>query len=147
MHPMMGMPRVQRSIINCLLGLLAMTFLAAIGCGRGNQPVKHTVEGRVSFQGSQVEEGVITFENPANGFVNSVKLGADGAYSLQLPDGSYQVNIEPPIVQIDAGPNSPPDEGYKNVKDIPKKYRSSRSSGLTVQVSGSNVTQNVDMTP
>jgi hypothetical protein len=147
MHPILNRFGIQRGAINGFIGLVAISCLAAIGCGGSNRPVMHTVEGRVSFQGSPVEEGTITFENPANGFANSVKLGDGGVYTLQLPDGSYQVNVEPPMIPLDAGPNSPPSEGYKNVKNIPAKYRRSRSSGLTVQVSGSNVTQNFNMIP
>lgn len=146
MHHTMGLGSVRLRGVRGLIGLLTVASVAIIGCGR-SQPAQYAVDGHVSFQGSPVEEGQVTFENPASGFANSVAIGPGGVYATNLSDGSYRVSIEPPRVQIDAGPNSPPSEGYKNVKNIPAKYRNSNSSKLTVQVSGGKVTQDFQMTP
>ncbi|RMF99739.1 MAG: carboxypeptidase regulatory-like domain-containing protein, partial [Planctomycetota bacterium] len=107
----------------------------------------YTVSGAVTFQGTPVTEGQISFENPQTGFVQSATLGEEGKYSLQLPAGDYKVSILPPLIEVGGGPDSPAGEEYKQVDNIPDKYRSSESSGLTANINGDKADLNFDMTP
>ncbi|GAB6164529.1 hypothetical protein JCM19992_05290 [Thermostilla marina] len=118
-----------------------------LGCNSGNQEKMYTVSGAVTFQGSPVTEGQISFENPQTGFVQSADLGEEGKYTLQLPAGDYKVSISPPLIEVGGGPDSPPGEEYKQVDNIPDKYRSSESSGLTATINGDKTDVNFDMTP
>jgi hypothetical protein len=128
-----------------LVAITVGLFMAA-GCGSAG-PVSHEVKGQVTFQGQPVTEGRITFEDAASGFANSASLDATGAFTLALQDGNYQVSIEPPLVQIGGTPDTPPDEGYKEVDNIPEQYRRADTSGLTAQVGPGKTEHRFDMTP
>src|SRR5262245_9162414 len=101
---------------------LSLAVLAASGCG-SDGPGRFNVTGKVTFRGQPVEEGKITFEDPAAGQVNSADLGAGGGYSVELAAGDYQVSVSPPLIEMPGTRDSPGDTVPKNVKNIPKKYR------------------------
>ena len=114
-------------------------FLAALalaGCS-SDGPARFAVTGKVTFQGQPVEEGQITFEDPAAGQVNSGKLGSGGSYSVELPAGDYRVSVAPPLVETPGTRDSPGDMVPKNVKNIPKKYWVPESSRLAAKVNSS----------
>lgn len=125
----------------------AVVVLAVAGCGGGSGPRMHNVQGTVTFQGSPVEEGSITFEDAAAGTAGSTELGPGGNYRLNLPDGNYAVLIQPPMIVTPDTPDSPGGEELKQVDNIPPKYWRSSSSGLTAQVSGNETTHDFDLQP
>jgi hypothetical protein len=129
-----------------LLAGLLVILPAVVGCG-GSKFVSHEVKGRVTFEGAPVTEGQVTFEDPTTGFANSAGLDAMGAYTVALADGNYQVSIQPPTIQIGGGPDTPPDEGYKDVDNIPEKYRRADTSGLTAQIAPGQLEHNFDLAP
>lgn len=134
---------ISRCIV--LAGVL-VAVVATVGCG-GKGVESYEVKGRVTFQGAPVTEGQITFEDPATGFANSAGLDPMGAYTVALADGSYQVSVQPPTIQIGGGPDTPPDEGYKEVDNIPEKYHRAETSGLSAQIASGQLEHNFDLTP
>jgi hypothetical protein len=127
-------PRTATIALGCLL--------ATLGCNRG-EPLGQ-VSGRVTYQGQPVTEGIVVFANPTLGVHRASKLGADGRYEVftngrpGLPLGSYQVSVAPPVDELVIGPiNTPPKP--REYANLPKKYRSPATSGLTLEVkSGEN---------
>lgn len=114
-----------------LAGLVVLAVgLAAGGCGPSEQVV--TVTGQVTYQGEPVGEGTVQFVDDATGRGAEVPLTADGAYSAALPPGNYKVLVSPPY-QVDEG-SGIPNPKYKKVKNIPEKYQSTATSGLSAVV-------------
>lgn len=139
---------VFRAILKGCLGLTVVAMLFAAGCGGGSATVPMVaVTGTVTFDGAPVEEGVVTFEDTATGYAATGDLAAGGAYTLQVPAGSYQVGIAPPTVEVAATADTPADEDYKKVDNIPEKYWYGYESGLTATVSNDAVTFDFDMQP
>lgn len=125
----------------------AAVVLTATGCGGGSGPRMNTVQGTVTFQGSPVEEGSITFEDSSAGTAGGTELGPGGTYRLSLPDGTYAVWIQPPMIVTPDTADSPGGEEMKEVNNIPPKYWRSTSSGLSVQVSRNETTHDFDLQP
>ena len=74
-----------------------------------------------------------------------VVLGPDGTVKARLFAGEYKVVVTPPyLVDMSSGMPNP---YYKKVKNIPKKYHSSATSGLTAVVSRGQTTHDFDLTP
>jgi hypothetical protein len=117
------------------------------GCNMSGGPARYTVTGKVTYQGEPVEEGEITFQDPAAGSVNSAKLAAGGNYSLELPAGDFRVSVAPPLVEIKSGADTPPDMVPKPVKNIPKKYWVMESSKLTAPVAKDKRTHDFELKP
>jgi hypothetical protein len=87
----------------------------------------------------------VTFEDATSGHAASSPLNPGGEYHFELPAGTYAVSITPPKETVSAGPDSPPSEEFRKVDNIPEKYRSLRTSGLTATVSSGNVKFDFDM--
>lgn len=117
------------------IGCTLMAVLLA-GCG-GGQTEHETflVKGTVTFNGEPVTEGIVTFEDSTNGRTGESEIAADGVYRARLTKGSYKVMVNPPTVQVDEGPDSPPSEGLKEMDNIPMKYRGYQS-GIIIDVTG-----------
>ena len=114
--------------------LVTCCVVTVAGCGKADKFPRYKISGKITFQSKPVEEGTITFEDPTTGQVNSGALGSGGAYSTELPAGSFKVSVTPPLVETKGTGDSPPDMVEKNVANIPKKYRRQESSGLTADV-------------
>jgi hypothetical protein len=127
------------------LALAGLAGLTTLGCTPDSG--RYTVSGKVSFQGQPVEEGTITFEDPAAGQVNSAPLTSGGAYTLELPAGDFRVSVSPPLVETKAGPDSPGDLVPKKVANIPKKYWVQETSGLAAKVETSARQFDFDLKP
>lgn len=116
---------------------IACTLMAVLLAGCGGGQTEHEtflVKGKVSFNGEPVTEGIVTFEDSTNGRTGESEIAADGIYRVRVTKGSYKVMVNPPTVQVDEGPESPPSEGVKDVDNIPEKYRGYQS-GVIVDVS------------
>lgn len=112
-----------------LLGCLGW----AVGCGKGGPPTGG-VQGRVTYEGSPVTEGVVSVYSPEMGIGADAKIGADGAYATSEPlrTGKYTVAVLPP-------PEPPPQDAVpkastKAYPNIPLKYRDPKKSGLSVTI-------------
>jgi hypothetical protein len=136
-----------RSIWSAAGVALAAACLLALTAGCGSAEGSRAVAGKVTFQATPVTAGKITFEDPANGFASSADLDSSGAYQVSLPDGNYNVSIQPPTVQMDAGAESPPDEGYQNVDNIPQRFRRAETSGLSAEVAQDHIEHSFELSP
>lgn len=133
-----------------------MISLLVAGCGPAAAPTG-TVSGVITFQGKPVTAGTVTFRNDDKGLVASMPLGADGRYQLrfagglQIPVGAYDVTISPPEPHVPtAGELASGDAAGKTSvphasPDIPQKYRSPKTSGLTFEVNAGENTFDLDM--
>jgi hypothetical protein len=117
------------------------------GCSGDTGPVQREVTGTVTFQGSPIEQGMITFEDAAKGYAESSELGPGGSYALKAPEGSYKVYIEPPIIVVEDTADSPGGEEEMQADNIPPQYRNSVDSPLTATVAGEVTVQDFDLQP
>jgi hypothetical protein len=125
---------------------LATLGLASLGLGCRQAPTAVAIHGAVTFQGQPVTEGLIQFNDDKTGHGAEVALRPDGTYEATLPPGDYAVVILPPIIVSD-GKTGPVDMKFKKVRNIPAKYHSTKTSGLTATVSADKVIHDFDMSP
>jgi hypothetical protein len=124
-------------------GLALLLALGAGGCGGGNRGV---VTGKVTYHGRPVTEGTIQFIEARTGHGAEVELGPDGSYQATLPPGSYNVVVLPPLVVVEMKRmDTPPDTVYKKVANIPAKYHSTATSGLTAVVGDDQTSHDFDL--
>src|SRR5688572_22023765 len=126
--------------------VLAALGLAPLGLGCRQAATTVAIKGAVTFQGQPVTEGVIQFNNDKTGQGAEVTLRPDGTYETTLPPGDYAVVILPPIIVVESKTTST-DMRFKKVRNIPAKYHSTQSSGLTAEVRPDKVVHDFDMSP
>lgn len=115
----------------------------AAGCGSQEKPID--ISGKVTFNGEPVTEGSVQFIEDATGRGAEIELGPGGTYKAGLFAGNYRVVVTPPyIVDTSSGMPNP---YYKKVKNIPKKYHSTATSGLTAIVSPEQTSHDVALRP
>ncbi len=134
---------------------LAAVLAAAAGCG---PPPTGTVSGVVKVGGQPVANGLITFESEVgNRDVFSAAV-LDGKYATgEIPAGPTKVSIvtrqanpaAPPskeagLMAGQAGDRAPPP---KRAAEVPGKYSSSTTSGITYEVTKGPNTKDFDLTP
>jgi len=126
-----------------LLVLIGSTLTLTLpGCGPSVSVGQ--VGGKVTCDGQPVAEGVVTFHNPDTGDAAQAELKPDGTFQVSnaeggLPPGDYRVTIMPPTVQLPDTAETEGGLGFKEVTNIPEKYRSAKTSELTATVqTGSN---------
>jgi len=124
--------------------LLGPLPLFGLGCRTGDHPV--AVGGKVTFQGQAVTEGTIQFNDAKTGRGAEAELGPDGSYQAKLAVGDYTVVILPPLFMAESK-GGPVDPQFKKVRNIPEKYRSTATSGMTAAVSADNTVHDFDMKP
>lgn len=136
-------PRWIAAALVCVLGLS--------GCGTSG-PALSPVAGKVTFRGTPVKAGIVRFSNPQAGIDTTAQLQPDGAYhvatarGIGLPEGTYQVAIMPPEIELPKGPLTqiaPPPTSA----DIPAKYRLPATSGIALTVKPGDNRLDVDMQP
>ena len=115
--------------------LLLVALLVATGCDPG--PPTGSVTGQVTFRGTPLNEGTISFSSTdGSQVVASGTIQPDGNYSLLfgtktgIPLGEYSVCVHPPAVPFDPGNPGPP-QPPKEFPNIPHQYRTPASSPLT----------------
>jgi hypothetical protein len=129
---------------------ILLAALVSAGCGRG--PVLGRVSGKVTFQGQPVPEGIVLFRNKEKAVYMTANLKPDGTYEVRraegkgLPPGGYEVMIQPPMEDAPMGPALEPPK-LKPYPNIPAKYRSYESSGLTLTVKEGDNVLDVEMRP
>lgn len=107
-----------------LVGVVLASALVA-GCAR--PPTKAIVSGTVRYKGSPVAEGVVWLSDPVRGRVDSAPLRS-GTFVFDKPiDVGDRIGMITP--ELD-GAEPPKAQEYKDVADIPKKYRAEFTSGL-----------------
>jgi hypothetical protein len=122
----------------CLLGLVMVALLAAIGCT--NQGVqKLTVRGTVSYQGQPLQSGFLKF------------VGKDGAYSAAniQKDGKFTItDVVPGEVKVavaEAPGGSKQGAGNPKGPSLPDKYRDPATSGLQYTITPETTELTIDI--
>ncbi len=123
--------------------LVGAAVLSAAGCGSAEKPI--AVSGKVTFKGEPVTEGSVQFIEDRTGRGAEVDLGPDGTYQARLFAGEYKVVVTPPYIVDES--SGMPNPYYKKVKNIPKKYHSTETSGLTATVSPDKAAHDFALTP
>jgi hypothetical protein len=123
--------------------LVGAAVLWVAGCGSADKPID--VTGKVTFKGEPVTEGSVQFVEDRTGRGAQVDLGPGGTYKASLFAGEYKVVVTPPYI-VDQSQGMP-NPYYKKVKNIPKKYHSTATSGLTAVVSRDKTIHDFDLTP
>ena len=118
--------------------LIAIVIQGLLGCG-GSDVKIGAVSGKVTYRGQPVSEGVVSFIDAQAGTGAEATLSSDGTFSVETPEGglpvgTYGVSVSPPVYLDSSDPRTPPVQVQKKVKDIPEKYRSHYSSGLSATV-------------
>jgi len=119
-----------------IAGLLMVSV--CIGCSGGSKPETVQVKGKVTYNGSPVESGRITFQpsggtdtRPASG---SIEPG--GLYQLssfETGDGAKPGDYTVVVESFTGGP-SPEEPDAKVTWLVPEKYSKPNQSGLTANV-------------
>ncbi len=118
------------SVALCFTVCISLLPCSLSGCGSGEEA--YSVQGGVKFGSESVTEGTVTFEESNSKSTVQAVLGADGNYSVRLAEGTYKVVVEPPMVAETRGSDA--GVTYKNVKNIPNKFRQSMTSPLSTDV-------------
>lgn len=123
-------------------------MLCLTGCGETGRV---EVQGRVTFQGTPLKTGSVTFASTGeDGAVAASLIDSEGRYRLResqdvvgIWPGTYDVAIR----SLDEGQDlaAPPDPDY--VSPIPLKYAATKTSGLTVTVDETTSTIDFDLRP
>ncbi len=79
-----------RLLLSLILGTPAFLFL--LGCSPSG-PATHSVKGKVSFDGTDVKEGLIYFDNTDKSLPSYNAIITDGSYTTSVVAGKYSVRI------------------------------------------------------
>ena len=121
--------------------LLCTMTVTMLGCKAPVVP--GTVSGKVSLKGKPIPAGEVAFVHIKGTSGASGPVSSDGTYKLAdpLPPGVYQVYVVPPPLPAPTPPGMTPTAPATPViqVDIPPKYQTEATSGLTADVkSGPN---------
>ncbi|MHC2065991.1 carboxypeptidase-like regulatory domain-containing protein [Bremerella sp. T1] len=119
----------------CLL-TVAVLGIGLAGCNQDK--TLGTIHGNVTYDGDPVKEGTISFRGVENGVSVSDELDSEGKFEITaaggIAPGTYQVFIVPPEVEVSIGENVAPILKPKDMKDLPKEYRSIRTTPLKADI-------------
>jgi hypothetical protein len=136
----------KRGRIVSFAAVAALTALLAAGCGPG--PSRSSVSGKVTYHGAPVP-GALMLQTTVDGTPVSypVSVGADGRFTTSgVPEGVYQVGVTPaPVVGVGGSPRPAAAQPSRHV-DVPPRYLSPTTSGVTLEVRGGSVQKNIDLT-
>ncbi|GAA4440082.1 hypothetical protein [Bremerella cremea] len=132
-----------------LAGILAL--LLTIGCfPKPTEPVG-SVTGTVSYEGTPLDDGIVSFINYDQGVRVDAEIQPDGTYTATthkggLPLTEYKVIVFPPEIP-DPNPSGTSEPGLvlKKMDNIPKQYRAPKTTPLTCQVEAGENTFDVEM--
>jgi hypothetical protein len=128
---------------SCVAALVGASVLLIAGCSFAEKPID--ISGKVTFNNQPVTEGTVQFIEDRTGRGAQVDLGQDGGYQATLFAGEYKVVVAPPYIVDES--SGMPNPYYKKVKNIPLKYHSTETSGLTAAVSPDKTTHDFALAP
>jgi hypothetical protein len=149
-------PRVKRLARTTLRGcekcglraaLVALTLLAAAGCGPRDGVTRVPVQGTVKYQGQPVRDGQIRFipQGDSRG-PTTLEAIVDGQYRCDykggVPVGTHRVEIYSwdPSVPAPKGPGSPPRPQF-----LPPEYNDNSTLSLTIEPQKGVVTKDFEL--
>ena len=112
------------------------------GCGaKPTGPAKVAVEGKVTHGGKGVAWLLVTFNGATPDVKYETNTEKDGTFTLPCPPGTYKVTFTPVPLGQGQGPSGGAGDGTlvdlpdaKALKEIPERYRSPRTTPLSVDV-------------
>lgn len=134
-----------RMHVACLVGLLAVCLVNALGCGPAG-PVVHMIKGVVTLDGEPVSGASVVFVPEGDGLMAAGKTGADGVFALNASDGKkfgrgttigdYIVTISKLTnVKLDSITGEPTDIQLSEPQElIPRTYTTAADSPLRATV-------------
>lgn len=135
-------------------GFAILWGVALLGCGGADVG---RVSGKVVFPGGKpLPQGSVVFENKEKGISVGAPIGPDGTYTVKtydrvgLPPGTYKVAITPTTFGTDETPfaEPPSKQSAGTSSEIPRKYRSTATSGLSITVQpGPNPPYDIELKP
>ncbi|TWU25018.1 hypothetical protein Pla52o_13150 [Novipirellula galeiformis] len=116
------------------------------GCENSADYPTGTIQGRISYEGQPLQQGVVTFYSSELGVGISEEVQGDGQYATQTPirTGSYVVTVLPP--EVPPTMDEVPAANTTPVKDIPETYRDPAKSGLKLEVTEGENSFDIEMT-
>jgi len=111
--------------------IIAALFVTFVGCGKSDGRL--AITGNVTFEGSPLAEGAITFFPIGGSGVSSGGSIVQGAYTSDIMPGKYAVQItanRKTGKMLPSNPGDPPLEEFEQY--IPAKYN--KKSELTIDV-------------
>jgi hypothetical protein len=136
---------------SCCLPTAICCLLCLSGCTPGEELGQ--VSGRVAFQGKPVSPALIAFSNREKGVHVLADINADGTYRVVmakgagLPLGTYDVTINPPLVDVPLGPLMAPLPRNQKFENIPQRYRQADTTPLRLEVKAGENPFDVELTP
>jgi hypothetical protein len=116
------------------LVLTALFLLGActLGCGgKATEPVKVSIEGKITHGGKGVGWVLVTFNGATPDVRYETNTEKDGAFTLQCPPGTYKVTLTAVPLGQGQAPGGGAGDGAlanlpdaKGLKEIPHSYRS-----------------------
>lgn len=131
----------------------ALLLCLVSGC---SGPETGKLSGKVTLPGGKpLAQGSVLFENTEKGVSVNAPLGSDGTYTVRthdragLPPGTYKVAVTPSTFGSGDVPLAEdPSKQASAASEIPAKYRSTATSGLTVTVKpGTNPALDIELRP
>ncbi len=130
---------MRRALVAAAVVLVGMwsSGCDAKSTGSGRVPV----EGQVTHGGKGVAWVLVTFHGATPDVKYETNTDKDGKFRLPCLPGTYNVSFTPVPLGQGEGPGGGAGDGTlvnlpdaKGLKEIPERYRSPRTSGLTVEV-------------
>ena len=135
-----------------LIALLAGILFA--GCGPKG-PAVATVKGRITAAGKPLTSGVVMYQSENGNLALTAEIGPQGEYQVKtydspgLPPGKYKVAVKPAAPKTDQPPlagDALTAQPFTD-KNIPEKYHSLESSGLSTNVTLEDKSYDFDLAP
>jgi hypothetical protein len=122
------------------LGLPCLSLLV-IACGCRNEPAVVQITGKVTFEGTALKGGSVSYF-PEEGQFVAGNIDSEGSYTLSVPPGHYRVAITETIPLPANWKDGDPLPTEK--PRVPARFGNVKSSGLEVTVDTDSSTKSID---
>lgn len=136
----------RKMLVGSSITLVSLIAFAVMTFWSGSRTV---LQGRVTFNGSPVTNAHVQLQSPKTGHAYSAFLDSAGTYSVlgspPVPFGEYTVCVIPDF-EVQRSRLASKSSKVPERPDIPKKYHSGATSGLTVHVGKGRNSLDIDLT-